>query len=709
MKQSTGSRLAWSLWLLILVLLVAELVLGTLSGRLSLGENLFFAGLTVVVGMGSGTVGALIASRHRGNAIGWLLLLIALSLVLAAFAETYNIYALRTAPGSLPGVWLLAWLGSWMVVATMTLSLLVFLLFPTGSVPSPRWRPLLWLIVAAGTVAIVGWIIRPEPIAVQPGLHVDNPTGIPGMGPVASFLIGLGGWPLAVAGPLSVVALALRFRRAKAEERQQIKWLAYVGLATLVLFVGTVITGVIAGDEASVWNDIFFMVTVVVLAVGLPLACGIAILKYRLYDLDIVVRKTVVFGILAAFITGAYLLVVIGIPTLLFGAGGGVENAVPFLAAAVLALVFQPVRRVANRLANRLVYGKRATPYELLTEFSGRLGGAYAVEDVLPRVARVIGEGTGAQASSVWLHVGDELRLAAAWPDGADEVAVPASDEPPEALPGFDRAFPVRHQGEVLGAVAVRMPKAEPLGPTTEKLLQDLAGQAGLILRNVRLTEELKAKLEELRASRQRLVTAQDEERRRLERNIHDGAQQQLVALAVNLKLARTLSSKDPQKAQEILDRLQAEAQETMENLRDLARGIYPPLLADKGLAAALESQARKATLPVSVVPDGIGRYPQEAEAAAYFCVLEALQNTSKYAAATRATVRLAEQDGDLVFEVVDDGKGFDPVTTPRGSGLQNMADRVEALGGRVEVASAPGRGTTVIGRIPVTDGEPAT
>jgi signal transduction histidine kinase len=281
-------------------------------------------------------------------------------------------------------------------------------------------------------------------------------------------------------------------------------------------------------------------------------------------------------------------------------------------------------------------------------------------------------------------------------------LSVPASDELPEVLPGFDRAFPVRHQGEVLGAVAVRMPKADPLSPTTEKLMEDLAGQAGLILRNVRLTEELKAKLEELRASRQRLVTAQDEERRRLERNIHDGAQQQLVALAVNLKLARTVSAKDPQKAQEILDRLQTEAQEAMENLRDLARGIYPPLLADKGLAAALEAQARKATVPVSVVPDGIRRYPQEAEAAAYFCVLEALQNTSKYAAATRATVRLAERDRELVFEVIDDGQGFDPSATPRGSGLQNMVDRVEALGGTVEVASAPGEGTTVTGRIPV-------
>jgi signal transduction histidine kinase len=197
-------------------------------------------------------------------------------------------------------------------------------------------------------------------------------------------------------------------------------------------------------------------------------------------------------------------------------------------------------------------------------------------------------------------------------------------------------------------------------------------------------------------------VTAQDEERRRLERNIHDGAQQQLVALAVNLKLARTLAAKDPEKSQEILDRLQTEAQGALDDLRDLARGIYPPLLADKGLAAALEAQARKAALPVSIDPDGVGRYPQEAEAAAYFCVLEALQNAAKYAGASSVTVRLTQDDGDLVFTVSDDGRGFDPATTPRGSGLQNMADRLAALGGALEIRSAPGDGTTLTGRVPV-------
>jgi signal transduction histidine kinase len=239
------------------------------------------------------------------------------------------------------------------------------------------------------------------------------------------------------------------------------------------------------------------------------------------------------------------------------------------------------------------------------------------------------------------------------------------------------------------------MPPAEPLTTTHQKLLSDVASQAGLVLRNARL-------IDDLRASRQRLVAAQDEERRRLERNIHDGAQQQLVALAVKLRLVESIARKDSDKAAELAAQAKGEVQDALDNLRDLARGIYPPLLADQGLAAALESQARKAVVPVEVHPDGIGRYPQEVEAGAYFCVLEALQNIAKYAEASHVDVSLRWADGHLVFEVRDDGRGFDPARTPQGSGLTNMRDRLEALGGAVEIRSAPGRGTTIEGRVPV-------
>jgi signal transduction histidine kinase len=250
--------------------------------------------------------------------------------------------------------------------------------------------------------------------------------------------------------------------------------------------------------------------------------------------------------------------------------------------------------------------------------------------------------------------------------------------------------------------LSLAKPRGETARPAEEKLLGDLASQAGLVLRNVRLTAELEARLRDLHESRQRLVAAQDEERRRLERNLHDGAQQQLVAMSVKLRLLKAFASKDPARAEVIASQLQAESQEALENLRDLARGIYPPLLADKGLPAALEAQARKSAVEVNVQPDGVARYAAEIEATVYFCVLEGLQNVAKYAEASRATVRLIERHGELVFEVSDDGVGFDPSTTPGGTGLQNMRDRVEALGGSLHVRSAPGEGTAVTGRIPV-------
>jgi signal transduction histidine kinase len=272
-----------------------------------------------------------------------------------------------------------------------------------------------------------------------------------------------------------------------------------------------------------------------------------------------------------------------------------------------------------------------------------------------------------------------------------DPVTV-SGDLVPE-IPG-EHAVEVSHQGEFLGALSVRMPASDPMNPAKDKLVRDLASQAGLVLRNVKL-------IEDLRASRQRLVAAQDEERRKIERNIHDGAQQQLVALSVKQRMVASMVGRDDERARSMLEELQSETNQALEDLRDLARGIYPPLLADRGLVAALEAQARRAPLPVIVEADRIGRFPQETEAAVYFCILEALQNVAKYARASRATVRLGEVDGQLAFEVEDDGVGFDPTRSSSGTGVQGMADRLAALGGELAVSSSPGRGTTIKGSVP--------
>ena len=262
--------------------------------------------------------------------------------------------------------------------------------------------------------------------------------------------------------------------------------------------------------------------------------------------------------------------------------------------------------------------------------------------------------------------------------------------------------MPVRHQGELLGALSLAKRAGEGLTPMEQKLVVDLAAQAGLMLKNVGLAADLQVRLEELRASRQRLVSAQDAERRRIERDLHDGAQQHLVALKIKLGLLKGLTTKDPSRAAELAGQVKVDADEALETLRDLARGIYPPLLADQGLVAALRSQAAKAALPVEVTADGVVRYPQETEAAVYFCCLEALQNVAKYARASHAAVHLSGGNGSLHFVVRDDGAGFDPVQTAKGSGLTNMTDRIDALGGTLEITSAAGTGTLVSGSLPV-------
>ena len=367
----------------------------------------------------------------------------------------------------------------------------------------------------------------------------------------------------------------------------------------------------------------------------------------------------------------------------------------------MVAVAFQPVREWVQRLANRLVYGRRATPYEVLADFAGRMAGAYAAEDLLPRMARILAEGTGATRADVWLKSGEMFHDGAAWPPTHRRCRRPGHRRRCAGVPGRRPdpagALPGRGAG---GAVGVET-AGESLTPTEDRLLADLAAQVGLVLKNAGLREQLLARLEEIRASRQRLVAAQDAERRRIERNIHDGAQQQLVALAIKLSITESLIGTDTDGERELLAELRQDAAGAVEDLRDLARGIYPPLLASQGLAAALEAQARKAPVPTSVTADGVGRYPQDVEAAVYFCVLEALQNVAKYAGATRAEVRLAASGHNLKFEVTDDGAGFDPGSTAYGTGLQGMADRLHAHGGSLDVRSAPGAGTTIPGGCP--------
>jgi len=621
-------------------------------------------------------VGAVIASRRPDNGLGWLFCFDGLLLSFQNAASAYGYHGLTSNPGSVPGtVWVELTADSLWIPFIFATTVFLFLLFPEGHLASRGRRRAAAVAVAAVAIAtLVGGALEPNLYSYP---EIANPFGV--HLPDTLYAILTGGSFVVLLGVLvyAVVDLFRRLRRSTGEERLQFRWFRYSTLLILVLFIPTTLLDTVPP---------VFQLAGALALFTLPIAVAISVLKYRLYDIDVVVKKTVVYGILAGLIVaiGAVMILLVGG----IAVGPMSDNeALLIVAGVVMGFAIWPLRRLASRIADRIVFKGRETPYEVLTSFADRVAETYSTDDVLPRMAQVLAAGTGAGSAAVWLRGGEGFRIAAVWPAASPE---------PDAIP-LD-ATEVRHQGEVLGALSVSMPANDPMDPTKEALIKDLAAQAGLVLRNVRL-------IEELRGSRRRIVAAQDERARKLERNIHDGAQQQLVAIQVKLRLADGMVERDPAKAHALLAELQRESNEALEDLRDLARGIYPPLLADKGLAAALDAQARKASVPVTVDADGIGRFEPEVVAAVYFSCLEALQNVAKYAEANAAAIRLSNGSGELRFEIRDDGRGFDPTATSYGTGLQGIEDRLAALGGELVVTSAPGDGTAVAGRLPLDRG----
>jgi signal transduction histidine kinase len=690
---------------LLSVVVVAFLVVLQLTRRdlvtpgVDLGPNTTILALAMLVAL---VIGCLIVDRMPSNPVGWILVLLGLFGMISELAGEYAIYALFREPGSLPLGAEAAWLYSWVWVGIVGLIPPLLLYFPNGSLPSRRWKVVLWADAGFALLFFVDALFL-WPHRGPVFLDVDEVTlGTPTPLQEAVSYFGIGLLFFVLAG--CAWGMVHRYRRADGVERHQLKWLAF---ASVYYALAILTTYVIFSAKVPVLN----LLTNFSIA-SLPVAIGIAVFKYRLYDIDVVINKALVYGALAAFITAIYVGIVVGVGTLI-GAGDDPNLGLSIVATALIAVAFQPFKSRVQRLANRLVYGKRSTPYEVLAEFSTKMSGSYAQDELLSQMASTLAEGTGAASAHVWVKIGEQIRLAASFHRGTAHSEQEDAHEPVTLedgallIPDSDHVVRVSHKGELLGALAITKRAGEAVTPVEEKLMNDLAAQAGVVLRNARLNEELLLRLEELRASRQRLVAAANQARRRLERDLHDGAQQQLVALKVKLSLAQRLTTQE--KVKVFLTQLQAEADDALQTLRDLARGIYPPLLADKGLPMALTAQANKTSLDVEVRAEGVGRYPQEVEAAVYFCCLEALQNVAKYAGPCEVVITLTDAGGNLSFEVKDDGCGFDSAGSKRGHGLQNMSDRVDALGGEISVSSSPGAGTTVTGRIPVHSLEPAT
>ena len=669
-RDDTLRRLAW----LVFGLSVLGLIAGIAMDVSSTGGDPLFA----VIVFSFPTMGFIVLNRKPRTVLGWLML--SMGVAFALPFGSYANYALNGPYAPLPGAGVALALEGPMWVPFIGISGFLLLLFPDGHLPTRRWRWFAWLCGIGLVVLSLTIIFYPGTFEDSGYPNVVNPFGLSILGKIGDSVFTLAAFaPLTVVG--GAVAVIRRLRRTTDPvQRQQLRWLAWsaavIASSYVLAFFPQAIFHAAPGSSWENWLGTFAVMTFILI----PITIGISVLKYRLYEIDVVIRKTVVFAVLGASIAVIYFALVAGIGVLVGTRSSALASGI---AAAVVAIAFQPARRWARRAADRVVYGGRATPYEVLTEFGENLADTYGAEDVLPRLARVLGEGVGAERARVWLGDGSARRLVATWEAG-------------ERADGEDDLLEdVRHQGQILGALSVRMPANDPIDDSRARLVTDLAAQAGLVMRNAGLVEDL-------RESRRRLVAAQDLERRKLERNIHDGAQQQLVALAVKLRLAQSLIVRDPDRAEALLTELLSESNRALDDLRDLARGIYPPLLADKGLAAALEAQAARSPVPTTVASDGVGRYPQEIEAAAYFSCLEALQNIAKYADARAVSITLATSDGRLVFRIADDGVGFDPAATGYGTGLLGIADRLAVLDGSLLVDSSPGQGTRIIGSLPV-------
>jgi signal transduction histidine kinase len=520
------------------------------------------------------------------------------------------------------------------------------------------------------------------------------------------------------------------YQTAGAVDRRRMQW---IGWALAVWAEVTVV--VLALNVLARWPD---DVGLIVLAVtGLvPLAIIAGTVGRLVMRVDRLLTYTVAMAGVTTLVVAVYLLVVIGLGR----RPEGEERSLLLLsmvAAGVAALLYVPARHWLAERANRLVYGERTAPDETLRTFGQRLSRAIPLDELLLQLAESLRKSLLVEAAEVWTGRDGRFELAAGVPHReADALTVGAKEQAVVAragvsggtwidiwLPGLSRfagphgtaglrVAPIAHHGELLGLIVCRRRRdGEPFTEREDAVLAELGRQVGLALHNVQLDSALQASLEELQASneelqrsRARIVAAGDAERRKLERNLHDGAQQHLVALAVKLRLAQDAVEDDPADAVAMLDELKGDLQGAIQELRALAHGIFPPLLVSGGLPEALRAAATRSPLPVDLEVDGTGRYSSDLEAAVYFCCVEALQNAAKHAGDS-ATVRVevAERDGALTFAVVDDGAGFDAGTSAmEGHGFVNMSDRLGAFGGTLTVSSRPGEGTGVTGRVPL-------
>ncbi|QIN77713.1 histidine kinase [Rubrobacter marinus] len=676
-----ASRLAWLLCGVSLTLTALGTVFMFLDSSFSVGHVFNYWVDVAVMSVAFSTVGAVIASRRPGISIGWIMCAVGILSGLRGLRIQYVIYAFVTAPGALPGAETLALVTAWDWVPYVALLVFLGLLFPDGRLPGRRWRLFAWSAGAVTSASIVALAILPQPF-LSIGSTRRNPIGVES---IDSFAVG--GSVQAAMYSLALVSAAslfVRLRRASGVERRQLEWVTSAGA---VAAVGAMSNRAVYPVVEAGWVWWSSYVLMMAGLVGIPVAMGVAILKHRLFDIDLVINRTLVYAALTACVVGLHALVVGGFGALFHARGG---PGLSLFATGLVAVSFAPLRYRLQRGVDRLMYGERDEPYRVLSRLGRRLEAALAPDAALSTIVETVAQALKLPHAAISLKQGDEFATV------AEYGTAPRAGEPV--------VLSLMHGGEEVGRLLLS-PRApgEVFSPSDQGLLEDLARQAGATVQAVRLTADLQR-------SREKLVTAREEERRRLRRDLHDDLGPRLASLTLKQDAARRLLvfCGDTAAAAALMAELKGQTRDAVADIRRLAYELRPPTLDEMGLVPAIREGAAKHEASSAAVfsveaPDAMPPLSAASEVALYRIAQEAMINVVRHARAKSCAVRLTLRGGELELEVLDDGDGI-PNGRRAGIGLSSMRERAAELGGTCTVTPAEpsGSGTLVRARLPL-------
>lgn len=682
----SGSWLPWLLAALVAAIAAAEFVSTLQNGVVANGTvdalQWIQAAGVVLPPLTFAAVGALIVARRPSNRIGWLMIATGYGFAMGTFSIAYPSISPVTRRPVRPGASFIAWIESWDWMVYGAALLFLFLLFPTGRLPSARWKYVGWVGLAALAADGLLSAVQRGPIL---NVHLDNPLGIVSVPTVILVVVNLCAWgALAVA----IISLALRFRTARGEVRQQLAWFTFGSGVAIALNIFADVVG----------YDSVVGVCAVASVTGVPVVMGIAILRYRLFAIDVILSRTLVYGALTAFVIGTYVVLVGYVGSLVPVARGA---ALSVLASGVVAVLFLPLHGRFRRQVNRLIYGDRDEPYVVLAQFGQRMQSALTGDDLLPAIVETIGRALKLPYVSLVLGEGH-----AGTPDAEYRTGRPGQRRTDGSWPLGIVTLPVLVHDTRVGDLRIALRAGErELGDADRRLLDDLTRQVGIAVQAARLTNDLQTLTQDLQQSRERLVSAREEERRRLRRDLHDGLGPALASGSFKVEAARNLLRRDPERADALLAGVAEQMHETIDDIRRLVYDLRPPALDQLGLVEGLRQHAGQfegRTRIAVDAPNDLATLPAAVEVAAYRIGLEAMANVLRHAEADHCEVRLRVDDSDLLLEVSDDGRGL-PADGRRGVGLRSMQERAGELGGACDIAPRPEGGTTVRARLPLT------